>query len=141
MDRFSPHHAVLDCYAKTMTLEMPFEWISASGSYPRKLITFIQAQRLVDRGCLFYLVFIQDTSVEPPPMDFVPVVREFSNVFPTDLPSVPPTRDIDFSIDLEMGTKPISIPFYLMTLTELKKLKDQLQDLLNNKFIRPRISL
>ena len=55
----------------------------------------------MERGCLSYLAFIRDTSVEPPPMDSVPVVQEFLDVFPSDLPGVPPDRDIDFVIDLE----------------------------------------
>ena len=64
----------------------------------------------MERGCLSYLALIRDTSVEPPPMDSVPMVQEFSDVFPSDLPGVPPDRNIDFAIDLEPGTKPISIP-------------------------------
>ena len=87
-----------------------------------------------------YLAFIRDTSVEPPPMDSVPVVQEFLDVFPSDLPGVPPDRDIDFAIDLEPGTKPISIPPYRMAPAELKELKDQLQDLLSKGFIRPSVS-
>ncbi|WMV25354.1 hypothetical protein MTR67_018739 [Solanum verrucosum] len=58
----------------------------------------------------------KDTSVEPLPMDYV---------FPTNLPRVPPDRDIDFAIDLEPGTKPISIPLYYMAPTKLKEYKDQ----------------
>ena len=126
MDWLSPYHAVLDCNAKTVTLAMPdvprVEWKSVSGSYPRKVISFIRAQRLVERGCLSYLAFIRDTSVEPPPMDSVRVVQEFLNVFPSDLQDVPPDRDIDFAIDLESGTKPISILPYRMAPTELKEL-------------------
>ena len=57
MDWISPYHAVLDCNAKTVTLAMPgilrVEWKSASGSYPSKVISFIHAQKLVERGvCL-----------------------------------------------------------------------------------------
>ena len=63
---------------------------------------------MVERGCLSYLAFIRDTSVESPPTDSVPVVQEFLDVFPSDLPGVPPDRDIDFAIDLEPDTKPIS---------------------------------
>jgi len=68
------------------------------------------------------------------------VVQEFLDVFPSDLPGVPPDRDIDFAIDLEPGTKPISIPPYRMAPAELKELKDQLQDLLSKGFIRPSVS-
>ena len=61
---------------------MRVEWKSVSGSYPSKVISFICAQRLVEKGCLSYLAFIRNTSVEPPPMDSVIVVKEFPDVFP-----------------------------------------------------------
>ena len=54
------------------------------------------------------------------------MVQEFLDVFPYDLAGVPPDRDIDFAIDLEPGTKPISIPPYRRAPAELKELKDQL---------------
>ncbi|XP_069149231.1 uncharacterized protein [Solanum lycopersicum] len=53
----------------------------------------------------------------------VPIVNEFLDVFPDDLPGVPPPREIDFGIDLEPNTTPISIPPYRMAPAELKKLK------------------
>ena len=68
------------------------------------------------------------------------MVQEFLDVFPSDFLSVPPDRDIDFTIDLESGTNPISIPPYRMDPAELKELKEQLQDLLSKGFIRPSVS-
>ena len=64
----------------------------------------------------------------------------FSEVFPTDLPGLPPDRDFYFCIDVEPNTQPISIPPYRMAPTELKELKEQLQDLLSKGFIRPSVS-
>ena len=61
-------------------------------------------------------------------------------MFPVDLPGMPPDRDIDFCIDLEPGTRPISIPPYRMAPVELRELKAQLQELLNKGFIRPSAS-
>ncbi|WMV30688.1 hypothetical protein MTR67_024073 [Solanum verrucosum] len=61
-------------------------------------------------------------------MDPILVVPEFSNMFPTDLSGVSLNRDIYFDIDLESGTMPISISPYLMDLSELKELNDQLKD-------------
>ena len=55
-------------------------------------------------------------------------------MFLEDLPGVPPVREIDFSIDLEPSTKPISIPPYRMAPAELKELKDQIQDLLSKGY-------
>ncbi|XP_049386729.1 uncharacterized protein LOC125850950, partial [Solanum stenotomum] len=144
MDWLSPYHALLDCYAKTVTLAIPgiprVEWRGTSGSYPNRVISHIRAQRMIDRGCLSYLAFIRDVGAESPAMESIPVVQEFPDVFPEDLPGVPPVRDIDFSIDLEPGTKPISIPPYRMAPAELKELKDQIQDLLSKGFIRPSVS-
>ena len=79
-------------------------------------------------------------SIDTPMLESIPVVSEFSKVFPTDLPGLPLDRDIDFCIDVEPGTRPISIPPYRMAPTELKELKEQLQDLLSKGFIRPSVS-
>ncbi|KAH0729489.1 hypothetical protein KY290_000612 [Solanum tuberosum] len=56
--------------------------------------------------------------------------------FPNDLPDMPPDRDIDFCIDLEPSTRPISIPPYHMALAELRELKAQIQELFDKGFIR-----
>ena len=73
-------------------------------------------------------------------IESVSVVREFLDVFPADLPGMPPDRDIYFCIDLEPGTRPISIPPNRMAPAELRELKAQLQELLNKGFIRPSAS-
>ena len=70
----------------------------------------------------------------------VPVVRDFSEVFPEDVPGLPPVRDIEFSIDLVPGTGPISIAPYRMSPMELAELKKQLEDLLSKQFVRPSVS-
>lgn len=51
------------------------------------------------------------------------------------LPSMPPDRDIDFFIDLEPSTRPISSPPYRLALAELSELKTLLRELLDNRFI------
>ena len=65
------------------------------------------------------------------------IVRDFLEVFPEDLPGLPPNREIEFVIELVLGTSPISKAPYRMVPTELKELKTQLQELLDKKFIRP----
>ena len=61
-------------------------------------------------------------------------------VFPNDLPCIPPEREIYFGIDLLQDTNTISIPLYQIALAKLKELKDQLKDLLDKGFIRLSIS-
>ena len=63
------------------------------------------------------------------------VVREFSDVFPEELPSIPLEREVDLSINILLGTTPISRSPYRMGLTELKELKIQLQELLDKGLI------
>jgi hypothetical protein len=65
------------------------------------------------------------------------VVREFSGVFPNDLPGLPPDRDVEFTIELETSTAPISRCPYRMAPKELAEMKKQLEELLNKWFIHP----
>ena len=61
----------------------------------------------------------------------LPVVSEFPEVFPDDVPGLPPEREIEFSVDLLLGTSPISMAPYQMSLAELIELKKQLEELLS----------
>jgi hypothetical protein len=68
------------------------------------------------------------------------VVREFPNVFPDDLPRMPPERVIEFKIELQPGTAHIAKAPYKMSPVEMKELKIQLQGLLDRGYIRPSTS-
>ncbi|WVZ89338.1 hypothetical protein U9M48_035759 [Paspalum notatum var. saurae] len=67
----------------------------------------------------------------------IPVVCDFPDVFPEELPGLPPDRDVEFRIDLIPGTAPVSKRPYRMAPDELKELKIQLQEQLDKGFIRP----
>ena len=84
---------------------------------------------MVSKGCLDFLAHLRNETLQVPSIESVLIVREFLDVFPADLPGMPPDRDIDFCIDLESGTRPISIPPYRMAPAELRELKAQLQEL------------
>ena len=68
------------------------------------------------------------------------IVCEYLDVFPENLPGLPPKREIEFAIDVLPGTDPVSKAPYRMAPTELKELKVQLQELLDMGFIRPSYS-
>jgi hypothetical protein len=91
------------------------------------LIQVSTPRRAVERVCAATVKEVKD----------IPVVREFPDVFPEDLPGLPPERDVEFVIELQPGTAPISRRSYRMAPKELAELKTQLQDLLNKGFIRP----
>jgi hypothetical protein len=65
----------------------------------------------------------------------VPVVNEFTNVFPEELPGMPPNRDIVFVIELMSGTAPIYKTPYRMATPELAELKEHIKELLEKCFI------
>ena len=61
--------------------------------------------------------------------DNIQVVRDFLDVFPEELPGMPPEREVEFVIDLLAGTAPISKRPYIMSIEELQELKKQLTEL------------
>ncbi|XP_070050745.1 uncharacterized protein [Nicotiana tomentosiformis] len=134
MDWLPPYHAILDCHAKTVTLsmlELPrLEWRGSSVGTSNWVISFLKARHMVEKGYLAYLDYVWDTIAETPAIDLVPVVRDFFDVFPTDLPGMSPDQDIDFGIDLVPGTQSIFTSPYRMAPKELRELKEQLQELL-----------
>jgi hypothetical protein len=79
-------------------------------------------------------------SVSGPTLDQVPVVCEYLDVFPKDLPGMPPDRDIKFIIELILGTTPIAQSPYRMNPHELEELKKQLANMLSKGLIRPSAS-
>jgi hypothetical protein len=69
--------------------------------------------------------------------DNIRMVRDFPDVFPEELPGMPPDREVEFVIDLLPGTTPISKRPYMMSMEELKELKKQLTELQEAGYIRP----
>ncbi|XP_070007881.1 uncharacterized protein [Nicotiana sylvestris] len=115
------------------------EWKGSTVDTSSRVISFLKARDMIEKGCLAYLAYVWDTTAKSLMIDSVPVVREFTDVFPSNLPSMPSDRDIDFCIDLAPGTHPISIPPYRMSSKELKELKEQLEELLAKGFVRPNL--
>ncbi|GJX01635.1 putative reverse transcriptase domain-containing protein [Tanacetum coccineum] len=67
----------------------------------------------------------------------VPIVQDFPKVFPEDLPGLPPTRKVEFQIDLIPGAAPVARAPYRLAPSEMKELSNQLQELSDKGFIRP----
>ncbi|XP_070054787.1 uncharacterized protein [Nicotiana tomentosiformis] len=128
MDWLSPYHAILDCHAKTVTLSMPrlprLEWRGTLDYVPSRVVSFLKARRKVEKGRNAYLAYLRDVSADTSTVESLQVVRDYPDVFPADLSSMPPDRDIDFGNDLLPGTQPISIPPYRIAQTESEELKE-----------------
>ncbi|GJT88174.1 hypothetical protein Tco_1069891 [Tanacetum coccineum] len=67
----------------------------------------------------------------------VPIVRDFPEVFPEDLPGLPPTRQVEFHIELIPGAAPVARAPYRLAPAEMKELAEQLKELSDKGFIRP----
>ncbi|KAA0050727.1 pol protein [Cucumis melo var. makuwa] len=100
----------------------------------------MKASKLLNQGTWGILASVVDTREPEVSLSSEPVVREYPNVFPDELPGLSPPREIDFAIELEPDTAPISRAPYRMAPAELKELKVQLQELLDKGFIRPSVS-
>jgi hypothetical protein len=73
-------------------------------------------------------------------LENIHVIREYPDVFPDELPGMPPERAIEFKIELQSGTAPVAKSPYKMSLVEMKELKVQLQGLLDKGYIHPSTS-
>ncbi|GJV75165.1 putative reverse transcriptase domain-containing protein [Tanacetum coccineum] len=109
MDWLASHRATIDCYARTVifgNVRQP-EFVY-HGSSPLKSVKLISAMKAQ--------IFLCSC--------------EFADVFPDELPGLPPAREIEFGIELIPGAEPISKAPYRMAPVELKELKEQLQEML-----------
>ncbi|KAL0546394.1 hypothetical protein IC582_016302 [Cucumis melo] len=110
-----------------------------SRSLPQ-VISAIRASKLLSQGTWGILASVVDTREVDVSLSSEPVVRDYSDVFPEELSGLPPHREVEFAIELEPGTVPISRASYRMAPAELKELKVQLQEFLDKGFIRPSVS-
>ena len=104
------------------------------------MISAATARKMVRIGCEAYLAYVIDTVRTRPSVSNIPTVSDFTDVFPEELPGLPPLREIEFAIDVVPGATLASITPYIMAPLKLKELKLQLQELLEKGFIRPSVS-
>ena len=104
------------------------------------VISIMQASRFMRKGCETFLAVILDSKRGQVDVEKISVVREFSDVFPKELPGIPLEREVDLAIETVPGTIPMYRAPYKMAPTDLKELKSQLQELLDKGFIQPNVS-
>ncbi|KAL5773523.1 hypothetical protein ACOSQ2_013447 [Xanthoceras sorbifolium] len=104
------------------------------------VISASTARKLIRKGCEAYLAQVVDSRKVDSTIQNIPTVCDFADVFPGELPGLPPQREVEFVIDVVPGTSPVFIAPYRMAPAELKELKIQLQELLDKGFIRPCVS-
>ncbi|XP_074283159.1 uncharacterized protein LOC141607704 [Silene latifolia] len=144
MDWLSKYKAFIDCHQKKVTLSGPKGIIVSYKGFvvkPKiKLISTVTLKSCLRKRGGFIVCRVRDTREVIPGTASIPVVQDFSDVFPDEIPGLPPQRDIDFGIDLKPGAGPISKAPYRMGPKELEELKKQLEELLDKGYVRPSVS-
>ncbi|GKV46430.1 hypothetical protein SLEP1_g53414 [Rubroshorea leprosula] len=153
MDWLSTHYAMVDCYEKVVTFSAPNQPVirfegEKVGSFPL-VVSCMQADKMLQHECYGYLAYVFESKDKLVSVERIWVVEDFPDVFPKELPGLPPNKEIEFTIDLVPSTAPISQQPYRMAPVKLIELKKQLQELLDkgrlnqvtvkNKYPLPRI--
>ncbi|KAL5575507.1 hypothetical protein UlMin_017206 [Ulmus minor] len=131
MDFLAKYNATIECRLRRVTFrpseEEKFSFIGERHRKPKIVISAMEARKMISSGCTGYLASVVDTTKEEKakPED-IPIVRNFVDVFPEELPGLPPDQAISFEIELLPGTAPVSKAPYRMAPTELKELQTQL---------------
>ncbi|GJQ91474.1 putative reverse transcriptase domain-containing protein [Tanacetum coccineum] len=94
-------------------------------------------KKYIEKGGELFLAQVTEQEPKEKRLEDVPVIQDFPEVFPEDLPGLPPPRQVEFRIDLILGAAPVARAPYRLAPSEMKELSKQLQELLEKGFIRP----
>ncbi|GKB63524.1 putative reverse transcriptase domain-containing protein [Tanacetum coccineum] len=142
------YHAVIVCDEKLVQVPYRNETLTFcdnESSNEREswfpVISYSKAQEYIAKGCQVFWARIsakkEEDKSEGKQIKDVPIVRDFPDVFPEDLPGLPPARPVEFQIDLIPGAAPVARAPYRLAPSEMKELSEQLQELFDKGFIRP----
>ncbi|GJS45497.1 putative reverse transcriptase domain-containing protein [Tanacetum coccineum] len=148
MDWLRRCHAVIVCDEKLVRIPYGNETLIFHGNESNDgresrltIISCSKAQEYMAKGCQIFLAQIsakkEEDKSEGKQLKDVPIVRDFPEVFPEDLPGLPPARPVEFQIDLIPGAAPVARAPYRLAPSEMKELSEQLQELSDKGFIRP----
>ncbi|GJV98344.1 putative reverse transcriptase domain-containing protein [Tanacetum coccineum] len=148
MDWLRRCHAVIVCDEKLVQIPYGNETLTFCGNESSNgresrltVISCSKAQEYMAKGCQVFLAQIsakkEEDKSERKQIKDVPIVRDFPEVFPEDLPGLPPARPVEFQIDLIPGAAPVARAPYRLAPSEMKELSEQLQELSDKGFIRP----
>ncbi|KAJ9556370.1 hypothetical protein OSB04_010984 [Centaurea solstitialis] len=132
MDWMSNHRATICCAEKIVTLPLPDgSVLEVHGEKPKrdfKLVSFMKMRSHLRKECVAFMAHVVDKKAEEKSIQDIPVVREFPEVFPEELPGLPPPRQVEFHIDLVPGAGPIAKSPYRLAPSEMQELSNQLQE-------------
>ncbi|GJW47449.1 putative reverse transcriptase domain-containing protein [Tanacetum coccineum] len=148
MDWLAKYQAIIVCAEKIVRIPWGNETLIVHGDGSNRgnetrlnIISCTKTQKYLLKGCQVFLAHVttkkaEDKSEEKR-LEDVPIVQDFPDVFPEDLPGLPPTRQVEFQIDLIPGAAPVARAPYRLAPSEMKELSEQLKELSDKGFIRP----
>ncbi|GJW58526.1 putative reverse transcriptase domain-containing protein [Tanacetum coccineum] len=148
MDWLAKYQAVIMCAEKIIRIPWRNKTFmihgdgSNQGNLTRlNIISCTKTQKYMEKGFPIFLAHVTAKEVEDKSekkrLEGVPIVQDFPEVFPEDLPGLPPTRQVEFQIDLVPGAAPVARAPYRLAPSEMKELSEQLKELSKKGFIRP----
>ncbi|GJU30579.1 putative reverse transcriptase domain-containing protein [Tanacetum coccineum] len=140
MDWLVKHDVVIVCGEKVVCIPYRNKMLIVEGDKGvsrLKVILCIKARKYVERGCHLFLAHVTENKSKERRMEDVPVIHDFPEVFPEELPGLPPSRQVEFRIDLVPRATPVARIPYRLAPSEMKELLVQLQELLEKGFICP----
>jgi hypothetical protein len=144
MDWLETHEAILNCKTKRLSLVDDEGHrraiVGRNQGVSLRFVSSLQLQKSMRKGCKLYAILALNEKGVAEGLEHLPVVKEFVDIFPEELPGMPPERELEFTIDLKLGTEPIARTPYRMSTPELQELKMQLKELLDLGLIRPSVS-
>ena len=143
MDWLEAHRAMADCFTKRVLCVddegRPVEIQDVRRKVSLFFISTMKVERCMRQECRFYVVEAMNER-KGPSLDYYLVLSEFKDVFSKELPGLPSERELDFTIELKPGAKPISKTPYRITMPELCELQMQLKEILDLGLIRHSVS-
>ncbi|KAI3795130.1 hypothetical protein L1987_37776 [Smallanthus sonchifolius] len=98
------------------------------------------AQKYLRKKCVAFLAHIVERKDKDKSLQDIPIIKDYPEVFPEDLPGLPPIRQVEFRIDLVPGANPVAKSPYRLAPSEMQELSSQLRELSDKGFIRPSVS-
>jgi hypothetical protein len=93
--------------------------VGRNQGFSLRFISSLQLQKSIHKGCKLYVILALNEKGVVGGLEHISVVREFADVFLEELPRMPPERELEFTIDLKLGTRPIARMPYRMLTSEL----------------------
>ncbi|GJV42825.1 putative reverse transcriptase domain-containing protein [Tanacetum coccineum] len=144
MDWLSRYDAAILCGEKKVRIPLEGKTLVIEGNRNNsrlKIVSCIKTQKYIKNGCELFLAQVTKQESKEKRLEDVPVIRDFPEVFPKELPGLLPPRQVEFRIDLILGAALVARAPYRLATSEMKELSAQLQELSEKGFIRPSSSL